>query len=133
MLAFAVLLHVLPRVLASSPMTLRVISSALLLAILVAAPTLLTRLSLFTAVHFAIAAGYLVAALIRIPFAMGSTPFVTVVAGKAYDYICGGILISLCLALSATEFMKHVQNRALLSDAFNQGVQYNRLAKLLIK
>jgi len=132
-LAFALLLHVLPRVLTEHPMTLRVVSSLLLLAILVAAPTLLTRLDLFTTIHFAIALGYLVAALVRIPFAMGSTPAFTVVAGKAYDYICGGILLALCLALSATEFMKHVQNRALLSDAFNQGVQYNRLAKLLIK
>jgi len=29
--------------------------------------------------------------------------------------------------------MKHVQNRALLSDAFNRGVQYAELSRLLIK
>ena len=52
-------------------------------------------------------------------------------ACKAYDYLCGGLLIGACMLLSLAGFMKHVQNRALLSDAFNQGIQYAELSRLL--
>lgn len=49
-----------------------------------------------------------------------------------YDYLCGGLLLGVCLLLSSTPCMKHVQNRALLSDTFNRGVQYAELSRLLI-
>ena len=52
---------------------------------------------------------------------------------QAYDYLIGGLLIGLCLLSSATVCMKHVQNRALLSGAFNQVVVSSQLNKLLIE
>mmetsp|Transcript_21477 Transcript_21477/g.35435 ORF Transcript_21477/g.35435 Transcript_21477/m.35435 type:complete len:1570 (+) Transcript_21477:3-4712(+) len=131
--ACALLLFVLPRILHDRPMLQRVTSTAVLVLLLINAPTvMMPYLSLFNAFHFAIATGYLLAALTRIPFAFGVTPYLCIHICKVYDYICGGLLMALCLLLSATECMKHVQARALLSDAFNQGVQYNRLSRLLI-
>jgi len=139
LLAITTLVMVLPRTLRDRPVALRSISTLIITLLLVGVPATLARLTLFHAFHYAIAAGYLFAALIRVPFACGPVEelpeivraFVMLTC-KAYDYLTGGLLIGLSLALSATQFMKHAQNRALLSDTFNQGVEYNRLSRLLI-
>uniref|UniRef100_A0A7S0NMX1 1,3-beta-glucan synthase n=1 Tax=Calcidiscus leptoporus TaxID=127549 RepID=A0A7S0NMX1_9EUKA len=139
-LAFVLLVLVLPRALRDRPVALRMSSTLMLLVLAVGTPLALQHLTLFHVLHYAIATGYLFAALIRLPFACGSIETLpeavralVMLTCKAYDYLTGGFLIGLCFALSATQFMKYLQNRALLSDTFNQGVEYNRLARLLIQ
>jgi len=130
-LLFAALVLVLSERMRDAPQSLRVFKTVCVSAIVAAAPILSHHFSLFKVLHFCIAAGYCCAALIRVPFAFGYLPTATSYVCKAYDYLCGGLLLGACLLLSVTGFMKHVQNRALLSDAFNQGVQYAELSRLL--
>jgi len=44
----------------------------------------------------------------------------------------GGLLLSLCFILSAPGFVKNLQNRALLSQAFDRGVTYAEISRLLV-
>lgn len=48
---------------------------------------LLQYVSLFDIMLLAAAAGYLIAALVRVPFALGYTPRVVMLCFKAYDYL----------------------------------------------
>ena len=52
-------------------------------------------------------------------------------ASKAYDYLLGALLLALCFVLSYTPGVKALQNRALLSNEFDQRVKYNELQRLL--
>jgi len=132
-LAVVLLAMVMPRVLRDRPAALRMMNTLLLLFLLVSGPYIKMHVSFFRIFHFAVAAGFLFAALVRLPYTFGYTPSLCLFAAKAYDYLIGGLLLSMCLMLSATLCMKHVQNRALLSDAFNQVVVSSRLNKLLIE
>jgi len=124
----------MPLLLRARPVLLRLLSSALLaFSLFYALPWVGVHVSLLHALHLFVAAAYLTAALIRIPYAFGQLPYFVLIAGKAYDYLLGGLLIGLCLLLSATpgQVMRHLQNRALLSDAFNRGVYHAELAQLI--
>lgn len=134
LIMFLLLLQ-LPTTLRGRPVMLRSISTALLIGIAIVVPYTVSTLSSFEVVHLFAAFAYLTAAVVKIPFAFGYTPAFTVAACKAYDYFTGGLLLGLCLLLSLSpgQVMKHAQNRALLSDAFNRGVQYAELSRLLIK
>ena len=66
----------------------------------------------------------------RVPLALGYTPRATRLSFFAYDYFLGGLLLLLCFALTAPGFVKHVQNRALLSNTFAKGVKYAELLRL---
>ena len=86
----------LPRALRDRPVALRMSSTLLLVVLAVGVPLTLQRLSLFHAVHYAIAAGYLFAALVRLPYACGSIESLpdavrslVMLACKAYDYLTG--------------------------------------------
>jgi len=134
-LAVLLLAMVMPRALRDRPAALRMSNTLLLLFLLFFGLFLFSdasHLSFFRVFHYAVAAGYLFAALVRIPYFFGYTPTLCLLASKAYDYLTGGLLIGLCLLLSATVCMKHVQNRALLSGAFNQVVVSSQLNKLLL-
>ena len=130
-LVAAAVVSFVPTHLRDTPKALRVFKTGILAALIGAVPILIRRFSLFTIAHFCLAAGYACAALIRVPFVLGYMPRAATYACKAYDYLCGGLLIGACMLLSLAGFMKHVQNRALLSDAFNQGIQYAELSRLL--
>lgn len=43
----------------------------------------------------------------------------------------GGILLALCFTLSLLDIVKSLQNRALLSQAFDRGVTYAEISRLL--
>ena len=116
---------------AQSHLLLRVTSTALLLGTVVAVPVALSHIALAEVVLLAFAAGYLFAALCRVSLALGFTPYLVRLCFLAYDYFIGGLLLLLCLGLSAVGFVKHVQNRALLSNTFAKGVKYAELAILL--
>ena len=71
-------------------MLLRLLSSALLaFSLFYALPWLGVHVSLLHALHLFVAAVYLTAALIRIPYAFGQLPYFVLIAGKAYDWILG--------------------------------------------
>ena len=129
--AAAVAVLLLRRLLRHSYLALRV-GSVFLIA-LCAAALLFVRidLSLFQLVMMATACGYLVAALVRIPFTLGRMPRAAVLACQAYDYLCGALLLALCLLLSLGPTCRSLQTKALLSKAFNRGVRYNEISQLL--
>jgi len=131
LLASLALLLLLRCLLRTSLFALRVLSTLLLAALVVLVPALLQHFSLYDSVLLAAAVGYLLAALVRIPFACGYTPAGCVVLFKAYDYLLGGLLLALCFALSAPGFVKTLQNRALLSQAFDRGVTYAEISRVL--
>ena len=113
------------------PALLRVLTTLLLLLAVVAVPAALAALSLFDCLLLAAAAGYLAAALVRLPYAAGALPTPCMYASKAYDYLLGALLLALCFVLSYTPGVKALQNRALLSNEFDQRVKYNELQRLL--
>lgn len=131
LLSACALLYVVKCMLSRSLFALRVLSTLLLASLVVLLPALLHFFSLLDLLLLAAACGYLVAALVRIPFAFGYTPRVAIVCFKAYDYLQGGLLLALCFLLSAPGFVKNLQNRALLSQAFDRGVTYAEISRLL--
>jgi len=131
LLACLAALYVVRCVLRRSMFLLRVLSTLLLAALVVFIPLLLRTFSFFDVLLLAAACGYLVAALVRIPFACGYTPQLVMTAFKVYDYLQGGLLLALCFVLSAPGFVKNLQNRALLSQAFDRGVTYAEISRVL--
>ena len=116
----------------TTPHGFRRMPTLLLAASCVAIPSVLSSFSLFEMALLAAACGYLVAALARIPFAFGYTPYACMMAFKAYDYLQGGLLMALCFVLASPAFVKNLQNRALLSYAFDRGVTYAEISRLLV-
>jgi callose synthase len=125
------LLSLLRGLLRQSHLLLRVCSTCLLVVVCTAVPLVLQHTSLTNVLLLAAAAGYLFASLVRVPLALGYTPRATRLAFLVYDYFLGGLLLLLCFALTAPGFVKHVQNRALLSNTFAKGVKYAELSRLL--
>ena len=80
----------MPLLLRARPVLLRLLSSALLaFSLFYALPWVGVHVSLLHALHLFVAAAYLTAALIRIPYAFGQLPYFVLIAGKAYDYLLG--------------------------------------------
>ena len=125
------LLSLLRGLLRHSHLLLRVCSTCLYVVVALAVPYLLQHTSLTNALLLAMAGGYLLASLVRVPLALGYTPRATRLSFFVYDYFLGGLLLLLCFALTAPGFVKHVQNRALLSNTFAKGVKYAELSRLL--
>ena len=118
LLALSALLIVSKCVLKHSLFALRILSTMLLASLVILVPLLLRCFSLADLLLLAAACGYLLAALVRLPFALGYTPRAALLCFKAYDYLQGGLLLALCFILAAPAFVKTLQNRALLSQAF---------------
>ena len=112
-------------------MLLRVCSTLLLVLVCVAVPVVLQHTSVESICLLAAASGYLFASLVRVPLALGYTPKAARLCFFVYDYFIGGLLLALCFLLTAPGFVKHVQNRALLSNTFAKGVKYAELSRLL--
>jgi len=115
----------------SSHAMLRVFSTAVLVGFAVGVPLTLQHIRLGDVLLLMMAAGYLFAAICRLVMAAGFTPYAVRLCFLTYDYFLGGLLLLVCFALSAPGFVKHVQNRALLSNTFSQGVKYAELSRLL--
>ena len=49
----------------------------------------------------------------------------------AYDYLCGGLLLGLCWALSVPQFCRKLQTKSLLSAVFERRIAHNEVMKLL--
>ena len=129
-LALLLALHSCAR---ASPLAQRLCSVALLAATLVAVPVVLRAFSLPAIALALAAAGYLLAALARLAFVLlGRAPYTAVLAMRAYDFLCGGILLALCCALALPDFVGRVQTRALLSSAFERGVTHAEMSRLLL-
>ena len=124
-------LYVLRGLLRNSHLLLRVCSTLLLVVVCIAVPFTLQHIPFSDICLLAAAAGYLFAALVRVPLALGYTPDAVRLCYFVYDYFIGGLLIAFCFALTAPGFVKHVQNRALLSNTFAKGVKYAELSRLL--
>jgi len=127
----AVVLGGLRSLLRNSHLLLRVCSALLLLVVCTMVPVILQHLAFSDICLLAAAAGYLFASLVRVPLALGYTPRPVRLCFFVYDYFIGGLLIAVCFALTAPGFVKHVQNRALLSNTFAKGVKYVELSRLL--
>ena len=118
------------RCLRRSRLALRVGSTALLVAGLVALPALLSYVSLSQLILSAFAVGYATAAAIRVPFMLG-LPRYGALPMRLYDYLCGGLLLGLCLALSAPQCCRALQTKSLLSAVFERRVTHHEIMRLM--
>lgn len=113
-----------------SPLALRIGSTFLLIGGMVAVPIILSYVSLFQLLLLFAAVGYFLAAAIRIPFMFGC-PRYGRLPMQAYDYLCGGLLLGLCLVCSAPQFCRALQTKSLLSAVFERRVAHNEIMRLL--
>ena len=87
------LLSLLRGLLRHSHLLLRVCSTCLYVVVAIAVPYLLQHTSLTNALLLAMAGGYLLASLVRVPLALGYTPRATRLSFFVYDYFLGGLLL----------------------------------------
>jgi len=113
-----------------SPLALRVGSTFLLIAVFVTVPILLSYVSLFQLLLVLAAVGYALAAAVRVPFMFGKPQYCRLVM-QVYDYLCGGLLLGLCLACSLPQFCRALQTKSLLSAVFERRVAHHEIMRLL--
>lgn len=66
---------------------LRILSTLLVASLFVVVPVVLQNFNIVEILLLVVASGYLIAALVRIPFAFGYTPQIVMVFFKVYDYL----------------------------------------------
>jgi len=126
------LLLLLRYVLRQSYVALRIGSTFLLVAIVVAVPVVLSYLSLFRIVLLLAACGYLLGFLTRVLMTCGyaRSPLCRRPM-QLYDYLCGGVLIGFTLMLSLLSCCRTLQTKSLLSAVFERRIAHNEVMKLL--
>jgi hypothetical protein len=131
-LGLLLLLLLLRYVLRQSYVALRIGSTFLLVAIVVAVPVVLSYLSLFRIVLLLAACGYLLGFLTRVLMTCGyaRSPLCRRPM-QLYDYLCGGVLIGFTLMLSLLSCCRTLQTKSLLSAVFERRIAHNEVMKLL--
>jgi len=114
----------------TSYLALRVASTFLSVAAIVAVPTVLTSVPLYKLLLLFAACGYAIAAATRVPMMFGR-PRACILAMQAYDFLCGGLLMGLCLMLSVPQFCRKLQTKSLLSAVFERRIAHNEIMRLL--
>jgi len=114
----------------TSYLALRVASTFLTIAAIVAIPTVLTSVPLYKLLLLFAACGYAIAAATRVPMMFGR-PRACILAMQAYDFLCGGLLMGLCLMLSVPQFCRTLQTKSLLSAVFERRIAHNEIMRLL--
>ncbi len=129
-LALLLALLLLRYLLRRSYLALRVGSTLLSVALVLAVPIVLAQFSLEKIVLLLFACGYFFGALSRVLMACGQAR-ACVYMMQAYDYLCGGCLLGLCLVLSVPQFCRQLQTKSLLSAVFERRVAHNDIMRLL--
>jgi len=124
------LLLLLRFILRRSHLALRVGSTFLTIGSVIAVPVILSSISLGTILLVCTACGYLVAAVTRFPLAFGKPRWARH-AMQAYDYLCGGLLLGLCIVLSMPQFCRALQTKSLLSAVFERRVAHTEIMRML--
>lgn len=129
-LGLFLLLLLLRAVFRSSPLALRVGSTFLTIALVIAIPATLSTVGLDKILLGCAALGYMIAAVTRLPMTFGQ-PRLCLRAMQAYDYLCGGLLLGLCCALSVPQFCRALQTKSLLSAVFERRVAHTEIMRML--
>jgi len=114
----------------TSYLTMRIASTFLTVAVVLAVPVVLSAFSLYKILLLCAAFGYFVAAATRV-FMMFGKPRAVLLPMQVYDYLCGGCLIGLCLLLSVPQFCRALQTKSLLSAVFERRIAHNEIMRLL--
>lgn len=115
-----------------SYIALRVGSTFATVGAVLAVPVILSYVSPFRIMLLGAACGYLLAFVTRVLMTFGSarSPLCRLPM-QAYDYLCGGLLLGLTLALSVPQCCRTLQTKALLSSVFERRIATNEVMKLL--
>jgi callose synthase len=130
LLGLLLLLLLLRYILRRSYLALRIGSTLLFLASVIAIPIVLSSLSPYKLLLLCAACGYGFAAVKRVFMACGQ-PRACILIMQPYDYLCGGLLLGLCCLLSVPQFCSKLQTKSLLSAVFERHIAHNEIMRLL--